>query len=413
MSFCRLLSVAGVAALVSPALQAITLEDYVDPNSAYEDAYAEGTFEMDNKNNNTNSYLQSQAENEGDPDSVTPIFQTSYDLEMSARYRKVFSSLPLAWNYEAIVSGRMSQQGSYPEGSDSQNVSSEDMTMSISGVYDRYLDTNPNVFWFGEGDFIYQTDRDHPRTELDAGVGYGRVITATPLAKALRVMEDFQRFGLLTAYPSDVVMMEIAQIINKEEEYESKYGPDEYRRAWYEAIETVLLGGGLINGDGLGALGVIKLDDVLTKENIATREHGWFARSAYSYVIQDFDGSRGESGLKLSFKYAKPYGYKGQLIEDVSLVRTLGSDGGTSIENKLSYTYEVSDVVDWENTWSVSRFKTGSSAYQTSNSLQSKFGYEISNVFKFNVSIDLVDSGDDYVKGVRGRVTTGVEYRLR
>ncbi len=411
MSFPRLLCALSATTLLSSAVEAITLEDYVDPNSAYEDAYANIDFDMDNKNSNTNTYLQTQDE-EG-LTATAPTFQTSYNLEMKARYRKVFSSLPLAWNYSAEISGRMSQQGSYTEASEKSGTSSEDMTMIISGVYDRYLDTNPNVFWFGEGDFSYYTEQDHPKSEVDFGVGYGRVITATPLARALRVMEDFQRFGLLTAYPSDVVMIEVAQIINKREEFESKYGPDEYRRAWYEAIETVLLGGGLINGDGLGALGVIKLDDVLTQENIETREHGWFARGAFSYVIQDFDGDRGDKGLKLSFKYAKPYGYKGQLIEDVSVVRALDSEGGTSVDNELSYTYEVSDLVDWKNTWTVSRFKASTGNYETSNSLVSKFSYEVSNVFKFNVGIDLEDSGDDYVQGVRGRVTTGVEYRLR
>jgi len=407
MSFPRVLTVAITAAMFAPTLQAITLEDYVDPNSTYEEAHAVGSFVMENQN-----YSRQIGGETPDDDTV---FQTAYDLQMSANYRKVFSSLPLYWTYSADVSGNMKQQGSYRSdiaGSES-NSTSEALVGTISGDYDRYLQSNPNVFWFGNGEFIYNTEYDDPRALLNMGVGYGRVINATPLAKALRVIEDFQRFGLLTAYPSDVVMIEIAQIINKEAEFESKYGLSEYRRAWYEAIETVLMGGGLINGDGLGALGVIKLDDVLNIENISPREHGWRAAAGVSYVIKDFDGSEGDPGLSLSFRYAKPYGYKGQLIEDVTFGRTIDGDGDTTLQNELSYTYEVSDVVDWQNSWKLRLVSSDTETDSTSNEFISKFAYEINNVLTFDVTLNIYDSDVDYVSGVRSRVTTGVKYRLR
>lgn len=408
MSFFRVLAVAPVAALLSSSLQAITLEDYVDPNSAYEDAYALGSFSMENKNHNADIFGSQEGK---DPDDI-PIFQTSYNLRMSAKYRRVFNSLPLGWTYRAELVGEM-EQTARREGGDKDSSSSESVFSIIEGNYDSYLESNPNVFWFGSGELKYDSKRDNPSSEVKVGVGYGRVINATPLAKALRVIEDFQYFGLLTVYPSDIVMMEIAQIINKEEEFESKYGVGEYRRVWYEAIETVLMGGGLINGDGLGARGVIKLDQVLNQENISPREHGWRAAAGLSYVIKDFGGTEGDPGLSLSFRYAKPDGYKGQLIEDVTLGRIIGGEGGTTLENALSYTYEVSDEVDWQNTWKLSLSRSGKSKNVTSHSLTSTFIYEINNVLKFEVNLSLQDSDDDHVDGVRGSMNSGIRYRLR
>ena len=406
MSFPRIAVSAIAVVLFSGQSQAITLEDYVDPNSAYEDAYALGSFSMQNKNFNTNAFSSEAGAD-------TKIYQTSYDLSVSANYRRVFNSLPLGWSYRAELVGQMNQASFRAADADKDSSSSENIFSIIEGNYDRYLDSNPNVFWFGGGDLKYDSNQDSPSSEIRGGVGYGRVINATPLAKTLRIMEDFQRFGLLTAYPSDVVMIEIAQIINKEEEFESKYGANEYRRAWYESIETVLMGGGLINGDGLGALGVIKLDDILNKENISTREHGWRATAGVSYVIKSATGEEGDPGLGLSFRYAKPYGYKGQLIEDVSFGRSLDGGGDTTLENKLTYTYEVSDVVDWQNTWRLSLINSDTNRDTTSNTFTSSFIYDINNVLKFEINMNLFDGDDDSVRGVRGSVNSGIRYRLR
>ncbi|MGB0867106.1 MAG: hypothetical protein ACPGSC_11390, partial [Granulosicoccaceae bacterium] len=398
MSYLRFAAAVSAFFFFNGASQAITLEDYVDPNSAYEDAYAVGSFSMANKNYNTNAFGSQEEADDG------KVFQTSYDLSMSATYRRVFNSLPLGWTYRAELVGQMNQASFRDTGADKDSSSSENVFAYLEGNYDRYLDSNPNVFWFGGGNLRYDSNFDDPSAEVLGGVGYGRVINATPLAKALRVMEDFQRFGLLTAYPSDVVMMEIAQIINKEEEYESKYGTDDYRRVWYEAIETVLMGGGLINGDGLGALGVIKLDDILEEEIIRVREHGWRATAGVSYVIRSLTGEEGDPGLSLGFRYAKPYGYKGQLIEDVSFVSPLDGDGDTTLQNELTYTYEVSDVVDWQNSWRLTLVNSDNSEDVTSNAFTSAFIYEISNVLEFNVTMNLFD-GDDAViddVGVRG-----------
>lgn len=403
MKFPLFTATGAVVSLLSSTALAITLEDYVDPNSSYENAYALGSFVMQNEDYNREPLDDTQLQ------TVEP--QTSYDLNLSAQYLHVYSSLPLAWTYSAEIAGQMQQSGTRSVGSSESDSSTESVVAMAEGNYDRYLQSNPNVFGFGSGSIGYNSESDDPRVVIGGGVGYGRVINATSLAKALRVIEDFQRFALLTAYPSDVVMMEIAQIINKQEEFRSKYGDDDYRRAWYEAIETVLLGGGLINGDGLGALGVIKLDDVLNKELINPREHGWRAAAGASYIVSDYDGTEGDPGLTLSFRYAKPYGYKGQLIEDVQFQRTIGDDDSTSLVNELSYTYEVSDVVDWRNTWNL--ILEDGEENTTTNEFTSTFGYEINNVLKFNIALNLIDSDRDNADGVRGRVTTGLEYRLR
>jgi len=402
MRFPKAICFASGCLVTVTSAQAIMLEDYVDPNSAYENAFANANFFMQNANYNREPFDDGFLEEN--------VIQSSYDLNLSANYRRVYSSLPLAWTYSAEIVGQMSRGGTRAVNSPRSSSTNELIFGAAEATYDRYLQSNPNVFWFGDGRVDYSSEQDNAKAVIGGGLGYGRVINATALAKALRVMEDFQQFGLLTAYPSDVVMMEIAQIINKEDEYQSKYGAGDYRRAWYESIETVLMGGGLINGDGLGAMGVIKLDDVLNSELVNPREHGWRSAMGVSYVVQDFDGSRGDPGLSLRFQYAKPYGYRGQLIEDVTISRTLGEDVGTTVVNKLSYTYEVSDLVDWQNTWSLSLIDSDDS---TTNEFVSRFNYEVNNVLAFDLTMSFIDSDVDNADGVRAKVTTGLKYRLR
>lgn len=393
-----------VVANLPPAVDAITLEDYVDPNSAWAEAFVTGQFAANNRNFNAERANQSLPDAVIDSGATLPRsdYQTSYSLTLNANYRQVFSTLPLVWSLEANATGTVSR------GETNGTGSSDNITSTAVGLYDNYRERNPNQFWFAGGEFRDETPDADPYAFVQAGVGYGRVINATALARAIRLVFVLQEYRLLTIYPSDVVLLYLAQTINREQEYRARLGDDGYREAWYDEIEETLLGAGLIDGSGLGALGVIKMDEVLLRENINTREHGFVARFGVGYLVSDPGGDEGEPAANLSFRYAKPFGNRAQLIEDASFSRSFEDGAETSFRNALSYTFEISDVVDWVNNWSHVRQQGN-----TSDTLTSGFVYDISNTLEINIDLSLSRSDEDVISGVKGRLTTALRYRLR
>ncbi|MEM6988044.1 MAG: hypothetical protein AAF499_16085 [Pseudomonadota bacterium] len=126
------------------------------------------------------------------------------------------------------------------------------------------------------------------------------------------------------------------------------------------------------------------------------------------FWISDPGGDEGDPAVNLSFRYAKPFGYRAQLIEDASFSRSLEEGAQTSFRNQLSYSYEVSDVIDWVNNWSHVRQQGN-----TSDTLTSGFIYDISNTFELDLALSLSRADEDVLSGFKGRLTTAIRYRLR
>lgn len=384
------LSLALVALGMSSA-QAITLEDYVDPNSRYEDAYINGTFRAANEAAN---------ETTDDDDDTVDSVGDSLDLELDLDYERVNSTTQRVKTFTGTIGGSLKSD---------DNGTRDNMGANISGTYDKYFDQYPRAFWYGGAALDYLPNAEEElAADATVGLGYGRVINATPLAKALRLVEEFQKYGLVSAYPADDVMLRVAQIINKEDEYESRLGADDYRAGWYQDIESEFKSAGILADEGLGALGVIKIDEVLTEESVSTRKHGWVARAGATAIIQDHQGNEGEPAFTLGFEYAKPYGYRGQLINEA--IYLIGDNSAFS--NELSYTYEISNTVDWENSWELFLLQPDEGDDQMTNRLTSGFAYEISNLLTLGTSLIVTDNDYDDSDAAAVFQTT-LKYRLK
>jgi len=290
----------AVLAVTSGAVQAITLEDYIDPNSKYEDAYVNGSFRIANEAANATNTTGTNA----------PLVGNSLDLNLNVDFSRVDSTLKRVKTLEASAGGSLKKD---------DNGTLDNIGANLSASYDKYFDEAPNAFWYGSSTLGYEPNREEElAVDATVGVGVGRVINATSLAKALRLVEELQNNRLLNSYPNDAVMLAIAQLINKELEFRSDLGEDDYRTGWYQAIEGTLDGAGVLADGGLGALGVIKIDEVLSAESISTRKHGWVARVGATAILQDHDGNDAKPAFSIGFEYAKPYGYRGQLINDAT-----------------------------------------------------------------------------------------------
>ncbi|PSW60571.1 hypothetical protein C0W54_14950 [Photobacterium kishitanii] len=383
---------AAVGLLLSSVTHAeeITMFDYEEATSAYQDAYLNAQFDLQSGNQD----------------------QTSFSTDASANYDQVFSSADRNTRINFVGDTSMSR------GSNSDDTTKKNYQALASLTNDMYFNpTRNNAFWYSKAEIGAQTDMVDPFTKLTVGLGYGRVVNATPMAKTIRVVQELQERGLLTGSVSRSTYQDVANIIAREPEYRSHYGSADYAEYWVEDIGKAL-------GVTLGARGAIKSYDVLVNERISTRKYGWLVRAGVGAVLTNYDGSDTKPALELGAEYHYPISNQLQFSNEAILTAVLDDgDNGFNASNAMSLTYELRDNIDWENTWLLNYSESDGSEDLMTNSLKSAFRYYVSNVISLTLTAGLsktedhidydgtpqTDRNDDIDKTVQ----LGLTYRLK
>lgn len=377
---------------------AVELTDYKDPNSTAEEAYINGS--LDAKSGNQD--------------------QSSYNVNLDGYYDIFYSTQPRTWNFR--FDGAANSTRSAEEGANSQ----KSYNFTAGGDVRNYaFPSNDKLFWFGSTDVGYRrlagaAEADDPFVKLGLGVGYGRVIEATPLAKVLRIVEELREYGVIQGTPNDTTYMQLASVVAKEAEYKTRFGLEDYKQNLFKDFETILRGAGLLVSNNLGAVGVLKMEKVLFDEPISVRKHGWVTGIGLGYIASNYDGESDDAAAVDVFaEYAKPYGYRGQFINRTDFSTTLDSDSSQLLTNNMSYTHEISDMVDWENVWKLSHLKPAEDNQEdvTTNILSTAFRYHLSNRMDTVVSLKLTDVEDNVDDNgnddLESSLNVGLRYRLK
>ena len=366
------------------------ITDYKEATSAYEDAYISGNF-------NTNDGNQDQA---------------SYNLDLTLDYEKVFSSPNRNTKIDFLGTGSSSKGGN-----DGDKSSSTYQALGAATV-DNYFTPNSNAaFWYGKGEVGVQKDQEDPFTKATAGIGYGRVVNVTPMAYAIRIMQKLREEGFLKADPSNDIYQQVAVIVDKESEYKSKYGFDDYKQYWLQDIQKVIETSGMVQGD-FNARAVVQTYDVLENERVSTRKNGWLVRAGVGAVLSNYDGSDGKPAVEVGAEYHRPINNKTQFSNEAIATATLDDDdNGYNFNNAMSLTYELSDMIDWENKWTLAYATSDNTDDVTTNTLSSAFYYSLTNQLDFGVEGKLTKLDDSISNNGNDEVdkslTMGVKYRLK
>lgn len=382
---------AAILGSAAPAMAEVTLFDYEEPVSSYEDAYVSGRLNI----------------NSGNQD------QTSHDLNVDANYERVFSSPDRDIKYDADL------QASSKRGPNDGDDTVDSYLGTASVGMNKYFQPGSNgAFWYTDGELGVKKGADDPRVKLGAGVGYGRVVNVTPMAQALRLVEALRDKGRLTGDLSKAEYNQIANIIAKESEYRTKYGSADYQQNWVADMETVLKASGKVNGE-LGAAGILKAYDVLVNERVSTRKYGWLVKAGVSAVVKDYDGGDSKPGLDVAAEYHRPLSNQTQFSNEAGASATLKDDDSSyNVKNTMSLTHEVSDRVDWINSWALDYDHNDKLDQDTTtNAVSSTYRYYISNKLAFDTVASLAKV-DDEIDGngndeVDKSLFMGVTYRLK
>lgn len=371
----------------------VSLYNYKQGTSAYEDAYFNGRF------NAQDGDVQDQA---------------SYKLTLGTDYDKVSSSPDTNTKYEAKASASISRDGA----KDAERQETWNLRGAIT--HDDYFNpATSKAFWYGKGEIEAKNEVgdsdyagiDDPRVTLTGGLGYGRVVNVTPMAKAMRVVEALVQNGVIAGAPSAATYNNIASIISKEDEYRSKYGGADYAQMWVRDVERAL-------GVDLGANGAIRVYNVLTEERISTRKYGWDVRAGVGVVATDYDGDSGKPVLEAAANYYYPISNRTQFSNETRFKTVLDDDSDSyNLKNSMGLTYEVSDRVDWINTWDIDYTSIdpdkGKSYDVTKNILESTYRYYISNSISADATVRYTNEDFDDNSTDLTEVLMGVNYRLK
>lgn len=310
---------------------AISLTDYTFPKSTSQQAYLNGVFNALGNSADTT--------------------EVGYNFAGSASYVLDYRSLPFSYNMNAL--GNFSVAKSTMEDSDTENG----YNFLARTTADRYLRDDSDLFGFGGARLEYrklisQDDADDPRIDLEVGVGYGRTINATVLKQAIRMNEDFLKYDVIKSDIPDKTLLELAQIIERESEYRSLHGPIEYRKYWFEDMEKAIRESGVLSGESLGAIGILRIQEVLD-EPTAQRWHGWVVRGGVGIQVSDFDGESGDPTVSGRFDWTRPLDLKLQVTNNASFFTVLEDDPVYFLEDVFRVDYELSNRIDWYNSLAI------------------------------------------------------------
>ncbi len=392
------LSIATVSILfLSNSASAIEMTDYKVIEGTYQEAYINGALTIESGNQD----------------------QTSYNAHVDASYKTIHTTAPYSWEIKAIANS------DFAKGKNSGDESEDSYDTFVSGRVDKYINNDDTYFVYGSADLGYRKqltadEADDPFSKVGAGAGYGRMYDATPLAVALRIVEDLKKYKIIKKPVSDEGMIALAKVIDLQDEYESKYGFNDYKKYWYSDMEKALKDAGAIDGDSVGTFGIVRINEIIDLEKISGRFHGWKVRAGASQIISNYNGEDGSPTVDAEFEYGHPIGYESQFTEKATVSKLLDDDKNIDFQfrNTATYTYELSDRIDWENNWILGFDKYDQGDDVVSNSLSTGFRYYLANRLTFDATLSLTKTDGTNGNSVETpdwdtKFFTGIRYRLK
>lgn len=260
-------------------------------------------------------------------------------------YKRFYDSLPFGYSIDIIGSSLVDR-----------NIETDayDTNYQINGdvgVKKYLLESNPflrDSFGSLRATSDMSKAYDRPTSALTVGVGYGRFINATALAKAVRIEAFLIEEGELSDHLSKDAILELSQIIQREDEYKDKFG-ETYQKEWYGDMEKVMAESGLLKESDLSAIGVLRAEEILEREEIADRFYGWDVTvgSKFDITTPYTDWERSIANLDVTASYARPIAWQWQISERLSINTPFDSIGQAfSLSLSSDISYELSNRID-------------------------------------------------------------------
>ena len=319
-------------------------------------------------------------------------------------FSSFYSSLPFAWFLDA-------------SGAADHSLGVDWTTQGhVSGEVRKYIFDNQDWFASGRLTVDHQTGYAQPDMNARAAGGYGRYINATALAKAVRIEELLMKENVLKDHMPKETMIKIANIIERESEYQDTYGTT-YEVQWFADIEKEAKSSGSLVGDGLGAIGLFRIREVLFPGQVGsppvnTRYYGWDASAGVEFqVMEPHKLDVKKPALSLAANYAYPIDWSMQVNGGVEANTPVDSNFFKRVDVKghIDYLYELSNRINFTSNYSVLYQKVPNIDALTTHQLNASFLFYIENSINYVVTGSISKTGQlDAVMGL----SMSLQYRL-
>jgi hypothetical protein len=327
----------------------------------------------------------------------------SNDVFGRMSFRTFYSSLPFAW----FLNGSASANRSYGK--------RWAYRATVSPEIRKYIWEDMDWFGFGSANVSMEREWDRPESDLSLGGGFGRLINATALAKAVRIEGHLLKEGVIKSYMPKETMIEIANIIERESEYKDLYGPT-YEVQWLNDIEKKVKESGELIGDHVGAMGFFRIRQVLfnINERVNDRYYGWDLSAGVLFEItKKYDSlDIGYPRLTIKGGYSYPINWNMQI--NAGLKASTPVDSNFFKETKAGvdadFIYELSNRINWLTTYELALTKLpNKDDDEISHTLISSFIFYLENQIYYVVTGSLTKLGDN---ATNLGISMSLQYRL-
>jgi hypothetical protein len=324
------------------------------------------------------TYNWSQSSN----DSITVV--TANNAAATLIFRSFYSSLPFAWfiNVDAI-GGKAFADWTHD--------------ISIRPSIRKYIWDDMDWFGFAAFDARHANTFKQIESNFQVGGGYGRYINATALAKAVRIEEHLLKEGVIKDHLPKETMIKIANIIERESEFQGVYG-DTYEKEWYEAIEKEIKDSGYLVGNALGAIGILRTQQVLKgiNERVNERYYGWDLNIGVLFNLSKRDKSPTNSpALALSGEFSYPIGWSSQVDAFANVNTPVDSTFFKQVITVagINYLYELSNRINFVAGYNLNYITPPAGKSYADHNLTASFVFYLENYINLGITANMVRSG--------------------
>jgi len=238
-----------------------------------------------------------------------------------------------------------SPEMSYSYGSDLEYESNgatetTEWDLDVPFSVNKYFGDSHGVFGFADGNLnmfggdAYEGVDDTKDLNLTVGAGYGRVISAKPVAQANAIAGEL-------GGASDAAVLEMAGIISK------------WNSGWYHMEHkdnaTVQYYNDLADASGNSG-SAMKIQQITTNAvyNISDRSIGWYVQAGLSDNYMKAEGDESKGDMQIKAGYAKPIGNDKQLSAMFQYDKNMADGAGNVMT--LGAGYSIDHTYTWATT---------------------------------------------------------------
>ncbi len=163
----------------------------------------------------------------------------------------------------------------------------------------------------------------------------------------------------------------------------------------------------------IGAIGVLRMQEVLEKERINERFYGWDVSGGVKLdVLTPIEAEpRDDPAFSLGVRYSRPLSWSTQVNTDFSINTPLSSSFGRryDLSQQTDFIYEITNKINFTLVHLFSLVKNEGQPARHNNTVSSGFSFFIEN--KINLTTSIVIRKDE-TDPTRLSLTTGLSYRI-